>query len=89
MENNAERFGTAIRGHWGIENSVHRTLDITFREDGSRIRKGYGAENIAVIRHIALNMLRNEKSSKKKSIRLRRLRAGWDNEYLKKVLYSV
>jgi len=86
-ENNAERFGKAIRGHRGIENSVHRTPDITFREDGSRIRKGYGAENIAVIRHIALNMLRNEKSSKK-SIRLRRLRAGWDNAYLKKVLYS-
>jgi len=88
-ENNAERFGRAIRGHWGIENSVHWTPDITFREDGSRIRKGYGAENIAVIRHIALNMLRNEKSSKKKSIRLRRLGAGWDNAYLKKVLYSV
>jgi len=87
LENNAERFGAAVRGHWGIENSVHWTLDITFREDESRIRKGYGAENIAVMRHIALNMLRNEKSSKK-SIRLRRLRAGWDNAYLKKVLYG-
>jgi len=87
-ENNAERFGRAIRSHRGTENSVHRTPDITFCEDGSRIRKGYGAENIAVMRHIALNMLRNEKSSKK-SIRLRRLRAGWDNAYLKKVLYGV
>lgn len=89
IENNAEKLGRAIRSHWGIENSVHWTLDITFREDESRIRKGYGPENIAVMRHIALNMLRNETSSKKKSIRLRRLRAGWDNAYLKKVLYSV
>lgn len=89
IENNAEKSGRAIRSHWGIENSVHWTLDITFREDESRIRKGYGPENIAVMRHIALNMLRNETSSEKKSIRLRRLRAGWDNAYLKKVLYSV
>jgi len=62
-------------------------LDVSFREDESRIRKGKAPENFAVLRHIALNMIKKEKSSKK-SIKSKRLRAGWDNDYLLKVLAS-
>jgi predicted transposase YbfD/YdcC len=83
--NNAERFGHAIRSHWGIENSLHWVLDMSFREDESRIRKNNAPENFAVLRHIALNMIKNE-TSLKKSIKSKRLRAGWDNNYLLKIL---
>jgi len=82
---NAERFGHAVRSHWGIENSLHWVLDVTFREDESRIRKDNAPENFAVLRHIALNMIKRE-STLKKSIKSKRLRAGWDNAYLLKVL---
>lgn len=85
IENNAEKFGKAIRSHWAIENSLHWVLDVSFREDESRIRKGNAPENFAVLRHIALNMIKRE-TSLKKSIKSRRLRAGWDNDYLLKVL---
>jgi predicted transposase YbfD/YdcC len=75
----------AVRTHWEIENKVHWVLDIAFREDDCRIRKGNGAENFAVLRHIALNLLRREKTSKG-SLKGRRKKAGWDNDYLLKVL---
>lgn len=75
----------AVRSHWGIENNLHWTLDMSFDEDRSRVRKGYGAENVAVLRHIALNLLKQEKSSKR-SIKGKRLLAGWDENYLLKVL---
>jgi predicted transposase YbfD/YdcC len=85
IEENAPKFARAARGHWGIENSVHWILDVVFQEDGSRIRKGYAAENLALIRKIALNLLRQEMSVKK-GMQAKRLKAGWDNEYLLKVL---
>ena len=85
IENDVEKISSAIRNHWGIENKLHWVLDIAFREDESRIRKGKAAENFAVIRHIALNLLKNEKSESG-SINTKRLKAGWDNEYLGKVL---
>jgi predicted transposase YbfD/YdcC len=74
-----------VRTHWEIENKVHWVLDIAFREDDCRIRKGNGAENSAVLRHIALNLLRRETTSKG-SLKGRRKKAGWDNDYLLKVL---
>lgn len=85
LPNNARTFGTSVRAHWGIENAVHWVLDVTFREDMSRIRMDYGPENFAVIRHIALNLLRQE-TSFKGSIKTKRLKAAWNNAYLAKVL---
>ena len=85
IENNAEKFAHAVRSHWGIENSLHWVLDVTFREDESRVRKDNAPENLAVLRHIALNMIKKE-TSLRKSVKSKRLRAGWDNNYLMKVL---
>lgn len=85
IKNNAKNFSRAIRSHWGIENSLHWVLDVSFREDESRIRKDNSPENFAVLRHIALNMIKRE-TSLKKSVKSKRLRAGWDNDYLLKVL---
>lgn len=83
----AKLFGNSVRSHWGIENSVHWVLDIAFREDESRIRNGDAAENFAAIRHIALNLLRNNKSFKG-SIKTKRLNAAMDTEYLNKVIFQ-
>ncbi len=72
---NAERAGQAVRGHWAIENSLHWVLDVTFGDDQSRLRKEFGAKNMAVVRHFALNLVRAAKD--KHSIRLRRKLATW------------
>lgn len=85
IKSDAKNYAKAVRNHWAIENSLHYVLDISFREDDCRIRRGNAAENFAVLRHIALNLLKKE-TSLKKSIKAKRLRAGWDNSYLEKVL---
>lgn len=82
----AAQFAHTVRSHWEIENCVHWVLDTAFREDESRIRAGYAAENLATLRHMALNLLKRHPSKKGSSIRTRRLRAGWDVHYLRRLL---
>lgn len=73
----AATFRQAVRGHWGIENGLHRVLDIAFREDESRARMGASAANLVVLRHIALNLLKQERTAKV-GIKNKRRKAGWD-----------
>ena len=85
LANDAVRFGHAVRGHWSIENPLHWSLDVTFNEDGCRVRQGEAAENFAVLRHIALSLLRQEKTAKV-GLKAKRLKAALDIDYLLKVL---
>ena len=85
LPNRADRILSAVRGHWGIENSVHWVLDIAFREDDCRVRTGNAAENFSTLRRMALNMLKRESMSKG-GIAAKRKRAGWDEDYLLTVL---
>ena len=85
IPNDAERLLAATRGHWSIENSLHWVLDISFREDESRVREGNAPGNLAVIRHMALNLLKQDRTVKA-SIKGKRKRAGWDNDLLLAVI---
>jgi predicted transposase YbfD/YdcC len=84
----AAAFGHAVRSHWGIENRVHWVLDVAFREDESRVRVGDGAANLAVLRHFALNLLRQERAAKG-SLATKRFRAALDDAYLLTVLAGL
>ena len=85
MAKDAEFFCYAIRSHCHVENKLHWQLDVSFNEDQNRLRSGFAAQNIALINKIALNLLKNEKTVKV-GIKSKRLKAGWDNAYLMKVL---
>ena len=84
----ARSFGAAVRGHWGIENSLHWQLDMSFGEDRSRIRRGHANANFAVVRRMALSLLKNEKSQKA-GVKTKRLTAGWNDDYLEQVLFGT
>jgi predicted transposase YbfD/YdcC len=88
LEANAEEALRAVRGHWAIENELHWCLDIGFREDASRTREANAVENLATIRHLGLNLLKQEKSSKR-GIQGKRKKAGWDEDYLMKILKEI
>jgi predicted transposase YbfD/YdcC len=75
----------AIGGHWGIENSLHWILDVVFGEDDCRVRAGGAAENLAIVRRLALNLLQQEKTLKR-GVKTKRLKAALDESYLLKIL---
>jgi predicted transposase YbfD/YdcC len=81
----AQRLARYARGHWAVENNLHWQLDVSFREDERRIRKGHGAENYSRLNRIALNLLKRDKSIKA-GIKGKRLNAGWDHDYLLKLM---
>jgi len=85
LEADAGRLNRLVRDHWGIENGLHWCLDIAFREDDNRVRTGHAAENFAILRHLAMNLLKQE-TSVKVGIKSKRRKAGWDDAYLLKVL---
>ena len=80
----AETFARGVRGHWGIENRLHWVLDVVFRDDLARLRTGYGPQNMAVIKHAALNLLSKAKPTI--SLKNRRKRAGWNPDYLAAII---
>lgn len=83
---NAQVLADCVRGHWGIENTQHWTLDVAFDEDRNRTRSKNAPDNFAILRRIALNILKAETSKKRRSMKLKRHLAGWDDSYLLEVL---
>jgi len=88
LSGQAKQLGRAIRSHWGIENSLHWVLDVDFREDQSRKRKGHAAENFGMLCRLAVNLIKQEKTARR-SVKGRRLKACWDEDYLVRVLTSM
>jgi len=84
----AKALSAAIRSHWGIENRLHWVLDVAFREDDCRVRVGHAPENLAIARHFALNLLRQE-PSRRASVATKRLCAALDDSYLRSVLNGL
>jgi predicted transposase YbfD/YdcC len=82
----AQTFATAVRQHWGIENKLHWGLDVSFREDDCRVREAQARENLAVLRHIAMNRLKQDPS--KLGIDTKRLKAAWSESYLAQLLFQ-
>ena len=81
-----ERFNEVVRSHWGVENKLHWRLDVVMNEDQDRTRVGNGPHNLAVLRHMALNVM--QKDASKGSLRGKFKRAGWDDAYLSRLLAS-
>jgi predicted transposase YbfD/YdcC len=88
LQNDAEEFARAVRGHWSVENSLHWVLDIAFREDECRTRMGNAPENLAIMRRFALNILKAD-TTLKCGIKAKRLRAGWDQSFLESLLSKI
>lgn len=87
LDANAKEFARAARGHWSIENSLHWVLDVVFKEDKLQARKDNAPENLAVIRHVALNIMKNDKETKL-SLRRKRLSAEWSHDYMVKIVFG-
>ena len=80
----ARAFARAVRAHWGVENRLHWVLDVVFHDDLARLRTGHGPENMAIVKHMAMNLL--NKTARTDSLKTRRKRAGWDDDYLQAVI---
>jgi len=91
IESQADSLNKVVRAHWGVENSLHWIMDVVFGEDYSRVRTANGAENMSMIKHVALNKLQSAKSEFKKDMSIKRLRkkAGWDDETLDTILRAT
>lgn len=87
-EMTADEAIQAIREHWSIENNLHWVLDVAFREDDSRLRKGHGAQNFAVVRHVAINLL-NQDTTTQAGTATKRLKAGWNTRYREQLLEGM
>jgi predicted transposase YbfD/YdcC len=87
LTGSGRQFGEAVRTHWSVENGLHWVLDVVFQEDQSRLRRDHAAENFAVLRHLALSLLRQE-STCSNGIKVKRLKAAWDDHYLTRVLLA-
>lgn len=87
LAGSGQQFGEAVRTHWSVENGLHWVLDVAFQEDQSRLRRDHAAENFAVLRHLALSLLRQEPTCSN-GIKVKRLKAAWDDEYLTRVLFA-
>lgn len=84
LQVDAQRHQQVIRSHWGIENSLHWVLDVTFNEDASRVRSGHAPENLGLLRRLSVNLLKREPS--KLSLKMKRYKAGMDNDFLLQIL---
>ena len=80
-------FARAVRAHWGVENDLHWSLDVALREDECRVRERQARENLAVLRHIAVSRLKNDPT--KLGVKVKRLKAGWDDRYLEQILFET
>lgn len=87
LAGSGQQFGGAVRTHWSVENGLHWVLDVAFQEDQSRLRRDHAAENFAVLRHLALSLLRQE-STCANGIKVKRLKAALDEDYLTRVLLA-
>jgi predicted transposase YbfD/YdcC len=87
MQLDIDSFARIVRGHWGIENRLHWVLDVVFREDRSRVRQGNAGSNLAMIRRVAVSLLR--RAPGKGSSVTKRLKAGWDENYMLQVLQGI
>jgi predicted transposase YbfD/YdcC len=85
LEVSVERFARSVRGHWGVENSLHWVLDVQCGEDRSRVRTGHAAANLATLRRLALNLLKKD-LTKRRGIKGKQLNASWDHSYLLRLL---
>ena len=80
----AKTFACVVRGHWGIENRLHWVLDVVFHDDLARLRSAHGPANMAIVKHVAMNLLTQSKPTT--SLKNRRKRAGWNHDYLEKII---
>ena len=85
LDDSAAHLLEYCRHHWHIENRLHWVLDVAFREDANTVRRDNAPQNLAVLRHMALNLLKHEKTAQV-GVKAKRLKAGWDNDYLSKVM---